>query len=266
MLAEIKEPNLEEIFYSEMEKYLYNPSKPMSTKPMTEAMSTYLDLMHKTKEVIDKGDKLDNMEYASMIASIFTYYFDAVDYLKIFSLRTGKHFKEYRLIKTKMLLNVAVRRDGTDTFDMVEAIVGFNVAYSEESKLKPGHHYSKEELKKLMASGDIVLLSEQYFEPDNSHFKVDDYENFPITEVYNITKYDSPYYMTTIEYMRQNISKVFLTKGLNTFGNNIVSSIEEIKNNPNHIFFEEKYADACLEAMEEKGQIRKLTRFISKKN
>lgn len=263
MYAEINVPDLDGIFYQMTDIHIYDPSKPMSPKPVVDAMGNYLALMKDVESVVKNGSKLSNQEYAERLTGMFTYYFDAEDYLQIFSLSTHRHFCSYNIIKTKMFKQVKVEKmDNSGEDELINALVCFNVAYTRESKINLNHHYSIDEINKLVAQGDIVLLAELYFENDHSIFKAETYHEFPLTKVYSITAFGSPYYMATISYVRKCINNAYLLHNLNKFGSTIKTSLDEIKGNPNQFSFEQDYASECFKAMKQKGQIRLLERIL----
>lgn len=163
-----------------------NESKPIEGSIIFKKGVT--DCFETIKQLTSVDPKeLTTQEFYDLLSKAYNMALTEDDYLKMLSLKNGKRYTKVSDIKTTIVRrDVVGRRDGNGfSWSPTPNQIIYSVAQIDELKFNKDFDYTKEEIKRLVTSKDIVILSESTQELTTiPSFRKEFYEKLPQIDVH----------------------------------------------------------------------------------
>lgn len=208
-----------------------------------------------------KGSPMSNEKYAQLLREVSTVYLDGKDYLKILSEKYCKNFIGFTTISTTMTRNTTITEGHGHSFDYWNEEIGteFDIVYTDDANIEENHHYSIAEIKALIADKKIILIYERDVK-DSLPRKKEDYENFPVLNLYTI-QYHGPLTPKYFKYLRKKITPERITRELRKYLEELEHDIESIHSFSSPITYENNIALKCYTSQETNGYLKQLMKI-----
>lgn len=185
---------------------------------------------------IKKETEFSNEDFVKLLNQLYDISLDEYqDYYKIFSMALGKNYTPYH----RDLIYTYMRRPGKYASFKGEGgweKIGttFRIAYSDDFHHK-GSRYTKEEIKELVKSGQIILLEEFDDEIPFPESMKQYYEKFEVHRNYQSLSEDNFFYPYIIKYLKQEITTENLLDDIHEYLITLQSRIDEVLMNLENI-------------------------------
>ena len=211
-----------------------NPNKK-NAETFKTSLQKYINLI---RELIDTDfNKLTDQEFYKLLSKVYYIALDMDDYLKMISMYNDKKYTSYYRIPTAMTFkDIETEGHGKD-FDWWEQLyqVYYVVVVTKEFNFDYNKTYTKEEIKHLVATKEIALLTREQ-EPINHKRKntQEEYEEIPTLDIDikgygdNITEFVINNYHLFGKLLRRKYTKKAILKDMKKMISNLNSEIEEI--------------------------------------
>ena len=190
------------------------------------------------KEVVESDfDKITDKELFELLSKVYSISFNEDDYLNMLSKLNDKQYTFIHSIPTAMTFTDIATEGHGRNFDWWNQLyqVYYLAAASETFKIDYNKIYSKEEIKKLVADKDIVLLErEEEAINDSINFTPEEYE--PITTLginiescgNNISKFALDNYSLIGALLREKFTKKIVLKDIKKMFDDLTEEMQVI--------------------------------------
>lgn len=216
MIIEREEISLVEETYA----YVSRASDEENAKIFKERICNYIKAL---KELVDSDfDKLTDEEFYKMLCNIYCISLSESDYLKMLSRYYNQKYSNIYTIPTTMTFTDTATEGHGHSFDYWEQLyqVFYLVATSSQFKFDFNKTYTKDEIKKLLSSKDIIILNKEDtpIDEDEIEFNEENYESLPTLGIEfedfddNISQFVLNNFWLLGELLRKKFTKRFIIK------------------------------------------------------
>ena len=239
MKSELKKPTLVEDTYA----HVGIKKTDENLEVFKQKVESYFSILN---EVIEADfDKLTDRELYGLLTKVYDIYLEEADYLSMLS-----KYNHTKYVVSHKIATTLVLCDSDSDDDITPPIyqVYYTIATSSGFKFKYNKHYTKEELKKLIAEKKIIILEQELAIISNdSSFDEDEYENLPNLNVSirnrssNMSSFVFEHFELFGELLRKKMLKRIVLKDMRDFANILSKQLQTIftdRNSPDYLFSE----------------------------
>lgn len=206
-------------------------------------------------------DKMTDEEFWKFINIVLDIDFKDKDYLKMVSLMKGKKFDHFDEIWSTMTFKSTKSEGHGHDFSWWEAEFqrGFKCVVSEKLEIDSSKPYTVSEIKKMIASNDLVLIAdlEEDLEFTEPKFKREKIQDFPLLSLY--ISINSELFPYAVQIARKKVTKKKVLKVMAKVVEDLQEDIELLLN------FNFSYKSQCEDWYENSGMKLLLQRVTENK-
>lgn len=213
--------------------YIGRASDEENAEEFKTRLQEYISIL---KEVVESDfDKLTDKDLYELLSKVYGISLDEDDYLKMLSMYNNKKYTFIHRIPTTMTFKGRATEGHGRSFDWWEQLyqVYYLAATSDTFEFDYNKTYSKEEIKKLTANKNIVLLQQEE-EAINSIRGQEEYESIPTLNIDingygdNISKFVLDNYGLFGKLLRKRFTKKTVLKDMREMIDDLTAEMQDI--------------------------------------